>query len=91
VTRPTGWLARRRVPHAITDEHRDLVAEAVDATASAYTDNPDLDVRHHLAQELERRGVGDRGEDWVAQMAAAVRAGHSGDLIDEPSRQFPTS
>ena len=75
----------------MTDEHRDLVAEAVEATASAYANDPDLDVRHHLTHELEHRGVAHRGDHWVAQMAASVRAGHSSDLLADPSRQFPTS
>jgi hypothetical protein len=72
-------------------ESADLVAEAVDATSSAYTDDPGLDVEALLVEELARRGVGPRGQGWLAEVAQAVRGGHAQDLVRDPRRQFPTS
>jgi hypothetical protein len=72
-------------------ESADLVAEAVDATSSAYTDDPGLAVEARLAEELARRGVGPRGQAWLVEVAQAVRGGHAQDLVRDPRRQFPTS
>jgi hypothetical protein len=69
----------------------DRVTEAVDATASAYTQDAGLDVRQRLVDELERRGISHDGAAWVDELVDAVRAGHSGDLTSGPERQFPIS
>ena len=72
-------------------EPPDRVAEAADATASAYTQDADLDIRKRLVEELERRGVSHAGAAWVDDLVDAVRAGHSRDVTADPRRQFPTT
>ena len=69
----------------------DRVTEAVDATASAYSQDAGLDVRKRLVDELERRGVSPGGAGWVDELVDAVRAGHSREVTADPGRQFPTS
>jgi hypothetical protein len=69
----------------------DRVAEAADATASAYTQDAGLDIRKRLVDELERRGVSHHDAAWVDEIVDAVRAGHSREVTADPRRQFPTS
>ena len=72
-------------------EPRDRVAEAVDATASAYTQDAGLDIRGRLMEELERRDVRHERAAWLDKLVDAVRAGHSGEVTGDPRQQFPTS
>jgi hypothetical protein len=72
-------------------EPSDRVSEAVDATASAYTQDAGLDVRKRLVDELERRGIIHHDAVWVDELVDAVRAGHSREVTADPRRQFPTS
>jgi hypothetical protein len=53
----------------------DVVQEAIDATASAYTGDGDLDVEHELRLELSSRGIEPDGQ-WVAETAHRIRSGH---------------
>jgi hypothetical protein len=69
----------------------DRVAEAVGATATAYTQDSGLDIRKRVVDELERRGVSHGGAGWVDELVDAIRAGHSRGVTADPRRKFPTS
>ena len=53
----------------------DVSQEAIDATATAYTDDATIDVEERLAVELRSRGV--RADaDALAAAAGEIRSGH---------------
>ena len=64
------------------DETRMRAQEAVDATATAYTEDPAVDVDSRLAEEVARRGLTVDAQ-WLAQMARGIRSGHHV-LLDVP-------
>jgi hypothetical protein len=55
---------------------QDLLQEAVDATASAYTEDASTDVEQHLAAELSGRGITAVDDGWLAEAAHQIRSGH---------------
>ena len=55
---------------------RDVVQEAIDATATYYTRSPDVDVDQTLREELRSRGVRATDDTSVEQIAHAIRSGH---------------
>lgn len=55
----------------------DVVQEAVDATATAYTNDAGTDVEDFLRGQLSSRGVADLAEPRVRELATAIRSGHT--------------
>ncbi len=55
----------------------DVMQEAVDATATAYTGDSSIDVTEHLRRELRSRGITDQDPAWVDDLAHRIRSGHS--------------
>ncbi|HEV2796479.1 MAG TPA: hypothetical protein VGV65_02585 [Nocardioides sp.] len=55
---------------------RDVVQEAIDATATRYTRTPDIDVDQTLREQLRGRGVQAADDTSVGQIAHAIRSGH---------------
>ncbi|RYB88392.1 hypothetical protein EUA06_21235 [Nocardioides glacieisoli] len=55
---------------------RDVVQEAIDATATRYTGAPEVDVDQTLREELRSRGVRATTEGTVEEIAHAIRSGH---------------
>ena len=53
----------------------DVLQEAIDATATAYTGDARIDVEQHLRRELDSRGADPR-DDWVAATATEIRSGY---------------
>jgi hypothetical protein len=54
----------------------DVAQEAIDATATAYTNDADIDVDQHLRAQLSSRGIRAADEKWVAEAAHEIRSGH---------------
>ena len=59
-----------------TTPAQDVAQEAIDATATAYTDNPGVDVEEQLRIQLSSRGVRALREERVAEIARSIRSGH---------------
>ena len=57
---------------------------AVDATATAYTDDAGVDVDQRLRLELSQRGLDVDDDAWLAEVAHRVRSGHHV-VFDRPS------
>ncbi|UMG91707.1 hypothetical protein [Nocardioides sp. TF02-7] len=57
------------------EQARGATQAAVDATATAYTDDPATDVDQRLRAELEQRGL-TVDDAWVAEVAHRIRSGH---------------
>lgn len=57
----------------------DVAQEAIDATATAYANDADLDVEDRLTVELRSRGLRTSG-DSLADLAAEIRSGHRVDM-----------
>jgi hypothetical protein len=55
---------------------RDVVQEAIDATATRYTRTPEIDVEETLREQLHGRGVRATDEGAVQEIAHAIRSGH---------------
>ncbi len=55
---------------------RDVVQEAIDATATRYTRTPEIDVDETLREQLRGRGVRATDDTAVEQIAQAIRSGH---------------
>lgn len=53
-----------------------LAQQAIDATATAYTQDAGIDVDERLAAELRSRGIAVPADDEVAQLARDIRSGH---------------
>ena len=54
----------------------DVAQEAVDATATAYTNDAGVDVEQRLDAELSSRGIRAAQAQWIAETAEAIRSGH---------------
>jgi len=89
-----------------TDEAdvRAATQRAVDATATAYTADASIDVEDTLRREMAQAGMALDDDDWVREVAHAVRSGHhvtfdapaapaapdgSGGSADEPADERP--
>jgi hypothetical protein len=57
---------------------------AVDATATAYTDDASVDVDMRLRSELSQRGLDVDDDHWLAEVAHRVRSGHHV-VFDDPA------
>jgi len=57
------------------DRVRALTQAAVDATATAYTEDAEVDVDARLREEMTTRSL-PVDEGWVAQVAHGIRSGH---------------
>ena len=55
----------------------DVAQEAIDATATLYTNDPDIDVEEQLRGQLSGRGVAAADEATLDEIARSIRAGHS--------------
>ena len=55
----------------------DVAQEAIDATATTYTNDAGIDVAAHLQTQLESRGLRTADEGDLAAIAAQIREGHS--------------
>ena len=55
---------------------RDVVQEAIDATATRYTRSPETDVEQDLREQLRSRGVRATSEGSIEELAHAIRSGH---------------
>jgi hypothetical protein len=58
----------------------ELVADAVDATATAYAQDGGTDVVRHLRDVLAARGVATDDRAWLEDAAHRIRSGHDLDL-----------
>jgi hypothetical protein len=54
---------------------RDVAQAAIDATATAYTRSPEVDVAAALRDHLHERGV-DTTDEAIEELATAIRSGH---------------
>lgn len=54
---------------------RDVVQEAVDATATRYARTPGIDVEQSLREQLEGRGVRATDDGVIEEIGARIRAG----------------
>jgi hypothetical protein len=54
---------------------RDVAQAAIDATATAYTRSPEVDVATTLRDHLHERGV-DTTDETIEELATAIRSGH---------------
>lgn len=61
---------------------RALLQDAIEATSTAYTDDATTDVEQRLLAELRDHGVELDDDDWVGEVARAIRSGH-GVQLDE--------
>ena len=52
------------------------VQQAVNATATAYTEDAGLEVEGRLADELASRGVELDDDEWLSEAAHQIRSGH---------------
>ncbi|MDN4172671.1 hypothetical protein QWY28_06945 [Nocardioides sp. SOB77] len=57
-------------------EVRAATQRAVDATATAYTADADIDVEDTLRREMAQAGMALDDDAWVREVAQAVRSGH---------------
>jgi hypothetical protein len=55
----------------------DVAQEAIDATASAYTNDPGTDVEAHLRAQLSSRGIAAADDATLDELVRSIRAGHS--------------
>lgn len=55
---------------------RSATQAAVDATATAYTEDAATDVEQRLRDELARRGLAVDDPAWLADVARRIRSGH---------------
>jgi hypothetical protein len=68
-----------RADHDLGAPLEDVAREAADATATAYTNNADIDVEEHLRAQLASRGI-TADEAALQELAREVRSGHGVDL-----------
>lgn len=54
----------------------DVAQEAIDATATTYSNDPSIDVEEILRLELSSRGVRPTSEENLRELGAAIRSGH---------------
>ncbi|HEY0891223.1 MAG TPA: hypothetical protein VGE38_16600 [Nocardioides sp.] len=73
-----------------TAQLRALSHEAIDATSTAYTEDAAVDVEQRLVAELADRGIEVDDDEWVRQVARAIRSGH-GVQLDPPPPTAPGS
>lgn len=55
---------------------RATTQQAVDATATAYTQDASIDVEDHLRREMAQAGMPLDDDGWVREVAQAIRSGH---------------
>jgi hypothetical protein len=63
--------------HDLGARIEDVAQEAIDATATLYTNDPDIDVEEQLRAQLAGRGVAAADEATLDEVAQSIRAGHS--------------
>ncbi|WP_435742447.1 hypothetical protein [Nocardioides sp. SYSU DS0663] len=63
-------------------QFRAATQQAVDATATAYTRDAEIDVEDHLRREMARAGLALDDDAWVREVARAVRSGHHVDFTE---------
>ncbi len=79
-----------------TDEAqlRAATQRAVDATATAYTEDASIDVEDTLRREMAQSGMALDDDAWVREVAQAVRSGHRVSFDDaqdgRPADEEPT-
>jgi hypothetical protein len=61
----------------------DVAQEAIDATATAYTDNAEIDVDEQLRIQLSSRGIRAVNEEWLSETAREIRSGHHTRVADQ--------
>lgn len=71
---------------ANSEDLREAVQAAVDAAATAYTEDAGTDVQRRLREELSRRGVDVDDDAWLAEAARNVRSGHHVTVGAPPER-----
>lgn len=54
----------------------DVAQEAIDATASAYTNDARIDVDEQLRVQLHARGIAASDDASIAELAHGIRSGH---------------
>lgn len=70
--------------HEEVEAFRRATQQAVDATSSAYTEDASIDIEQRLREEMEKRGVDLDDEQWVVEVARAIRSGHGVTFDREP-------
>ena len=55
---------------------QDVAQEAIDAVASTYTHEADIDVEEHLRVQLSSRGIKAVHESWLSEVGREIRSGH---------------
>ena len=61
-----------------------LVQGAIDATATAYTEDADVDVEDRVRDELAERGLDVSDDEWLSELAHNIRSGHHVVVSTEP-------
>jgi hypothetical protein len=54
----------------------DVAQEAIDAVAATYASDADIDVDQHLRAQWSGRGIRAANEEWISEIAQAIRSGH---------------
>ena len=62
-----------------------LVQDAVDATATDYTEDAGIDVEDTVRRELAQRGLAIDDDEWVAELAHYIRSGHPVEVGADPA------
>jgi hypothetical protein len=64
-----------------------IVQDAVDATATDYTEDASIDVEDTVRRELAQRGLAVDDDEWVAELAHHIRSGHPVEIGEEPAEE----
>ena len=67
------------------EQLRATVQDAVDATATDYTEDASIDVEDTVRRELAQRGLGIDDDEWVAELAHHIRSGHPVEVGEDPA------
>jgi hypothetical protein len=54
----------------------DVAQEAIDAVAATYASDAGIDVDQQLRAQLSGRGIRAANEEWISEIAQAIRSGH---------------
>jgi hypothetical protein len=65
-----------RADHDLGAPIEDVAREAADATGTAYTNDPGIDVEEHLRAQLSSRGIAAADEATLEELAREIRSGH---------------
>lgn len=73
------------------DDLRTATQQAVDATATAYTEDASIDLEDTLRREMAQRGMALDDDSWVREVVRAIRSGHHLSFEPVPADEEPTT